>query len=82
MAVTAVAMTAERVLDAFENLSPESRIALAKFIAFLEQQEAEEDERLIMADPELAESIRDLNERCDRGESDNFTRLEDLPRDV
>ena len=80
---TAVELTGESVVEAVEDLSPESRIALAKFIAFLRQQEAEEEERLIMSDPELAAPIRKANEKLRQGKFEEFETLrEAFPDDV
>lgn len=71
------------LVELWEHLSPENRTLVAKFLAFVEQLEAEREEQLLMSDPEVAASIQEVNEKCDQGQIEEFKTLgEAFPEDV
>ena len=83
--VTAVRhpLSGQDLVETYERLDDRGRFALAQFAAFLAQQEAEIEEDLIMADAELAQSIREGNRRFQLRDFDACPLLEDaFPDDV
>ena len=73
----------ESLVELWEHLSPENRALVAKFLAFVEQLEAESEEELLMSDPALAASIHEVNDKCDQRQIEEFKSLgEAFPEDV
>ena len=73
----------EALVELWEHLSPENRTLVAKFLAFVEQLEAEAEEQLLMSDPGIGASIREVNAKCDERRIEEFKSLgEAFPQDV
>ena len=74
-------ITKESLGKTWEGLTEENRALVAKFVAFLEEEEANEEDRGFLADPDISESIRDAHERLERGDLSTHRRLDEVRRD-